>query len=124
MAISAISEGKIKQAELVLMQFGKWHGRPAREITRKMHMPQSNCSSTGRAGWKMFESGGIFHSISLPIDLCLWIELNFTVAKTFWVVIINHADRLHKRIANRCANELTATLDKIPAERVRFRSAS
>src|SRR2546429_5930250 len=81
-------------------------------------------NKTGRAGWKMFESSEIFHSISLPIDLCLWIELNFTVAKTVWVVIINHADRLHKRIANRRANELTATLNKIPAERVRFRSAS
>ena len=28
------------------MQFGKWHGRPAREITRKMRVPQSNCIST------------------------------------------------------------------------------
>jgi hypothetical protein len=22
------------------MQFGEWHGRPAREITRKMRLPQ------------------------------------------------------------------------------------
>lgn len=33
----------------ILMQFRKWHGRPAREITRKMRVPQSNCTITQAA---------------------------------------------------------------------------
>lgn len=30
----------------VLVQFAKWNGRPAREITRSMRVPQPNCTGT------------------------------------------------------------------------------
>jgi hypothetical protein len=40
---------------MVVMQFGEWHGRPAREITRKMRVPRSNCITTRRMVELQFE---------------------------------------------------------------------
>jgi hypothetical protein len=44
--VSAKNENVKLNPERVVMQFGEWHGRPAREITRKMRVPHSNCITT------------------------------------------------------------------------------
>jgi len=47
LAVQLKSEGMvlwdegIRGSATYQVQFGKWHGRPAREITRKMRVPQS-----------------------------------------------------------------------------------
>jgi hypothetical protein len=50
----------------VVMQPEEWHGRPAREITRKMRVPHSNCITT--TWWFAFLCSGDFVDRSLPFE--------------------------------------------------------